>query len=165
MRDDDRADDHARDTPPAVIAAVAAGTGALPFLAVYAAIFIIHGGFHHVVPPDVTDSNRGELIAGLVCLAAFVVTLTTLVWLLNAHRRWPFAVVQAALLAASVDLLIDPTSGGRVVSGLVAVTSLVALVLCAHPQMWDHLGRPRPRWTAGLSARRQPALVGRGEDD
>ena len=152
-------DDEVRDTPPAVIAAVAAGTGALPFLAVYAVMFIVHGGFHHVVPPDVTGSNRGELIAGLVCLLAFALGVLVLVWLLNGRRRWPFVILQAALLAAAIDLFVDPTTGGRVVSGLVIVTSFVALVVCVHPQVWEHVGLRCPRWLAAPFGARAPAAA------
>jgi len=150
-----RDDDEDRETPPAVIGAVAAGTGAMPFLAVYATLFIIHGGFHHVVPPDITNSNRGELVAGLICLVAFVVGIVTLVWLLNGRRRWPFVIVQAALLAISIDFFIDPTKGGRAVSALVILTSFIALVLSAHPQTWDHLGRRCPAPLAWMFGRRR----------
>jgi hypothetical protein len=145
------------ETPPAVVGSVAAGTAPLPFLAVYAVLFIVHGGFHHVVPPDVTRTDKGELGVGLVCLVAFLIGAVTELWLLNGRWRWPFVVVQAAFLALAIDFLIDPTKGGRVVSGLVAVAALVALVLAAHPQAWEHVGLGVPRWLGRVFGRRPAA--------
>lgn len=147
-------DDAASETPGAVVGAVAAGTTPLPFLAVYATMFIVHGGFHHVVPPDITDTNRGELLVGLGCLVGFVLAAISIVWLLNRYRRWPFVVVQLVLLALAVELFLDPTTGGRAVSGLAAVASFLALVLAAHPQTWEHLGRRCPPGLARVFGRK-----------
>lgn len=147
-------DDEASQTPSAVVGAVAAGTTPLPFLAVYATMFIVHGGFHHVVPPDIGNSNRIELLVGLGCLAGFVIGAIAIVWLLNRHRRWPFVLIELALLGLAIDFLTDDTKGGRPVSGLVAVASLLALVLAAHPQTWEHLGQRCPGPLARLFGRR-----------
>jgi hypothetical protein len=140
-----RDDDDVRETPPMVVGAVAAGTAPVPFLAVYSVMFIVHGGFHPVVPPDITSTAHGELIAGIIALALLVVAVTALLWLLNGRRRWPFALVQLAVLGTAIDFVIDDTKGGRSLSAVLAVTSVVALVLAFTQQGWDHMGRTRPR--------------------
>jgi hypothetical protein len=150
-------EDVVRDTPGSVVGAVAAATASLPFLAVYAILFIVHGGVHPVAPPDITDTAHGELVAGFIALAWFVVAVTALLWLLNGRRRWPFVLVQAALLGTAVDFLIDPTKGGRGTSFIVALASLIALVLAFAPDTWEYVGRPRPK------RRKRPAMpVGAG---
>jgi hypothetical protein len=148
-----RADDEIRETPGAVVWAVAAGTAPLPFLAVYAVVFIVHGGVHPVAPPDITSTARGELVAGLIALGVFVVDVVALLWMLSGRRRWPFVLVQLAVLATAVDFLIDPTKGGRTVSAVVAVAALAALVCAFLPQSWQHVGRTPPQ----LRRRAKPA--------
>jgi hypothetical protein len=134
-----------RDTPSAVVWAVATGTAPLPFLAVYAVMFIVHGGIHPVVPPDITDSTRGELIAGILALVLFVVAVVALLWMLNGRRRWPFVLVQLGMLATAVDFFVDVTKGGRTTSLVVAVAAVIALVCAFTPAAWEHVGRSRPR--------------------
>lgn len=139
-----RDDDEPRATPPAVVGAVAVGTAPLPFLAVYAVLFIIHGGIHPVAPPDVTTTAHGELVAGIVALVLFVLVLVSLLWLLNGRRRWPFAIVQLAVLGTAFDFVLDATKGGTSVSILLIVTSLIALGCGFAPQAWEHVGCPVP---------------------
>lgn len=140
-----RNDDEVRDAPNAVVWAVAAGTAALPFLAVYAVMFIVHGGIHRVVPPDITNTSRGELIAGVVALALFVVDLAALLWMMNGRRRWPFLLVQLGMLGTAIDFFIDVTKGGRVVSFVVALASVAAIVCALLPPAWEYFGRPTPK--------------------
>jgi hypothetical protein len=135
-------DDEVQDTPPQVVGAIAAGVAPLPFLAVYALLFVIHGSVHPVIPPDITDSRRGELGAGLIALALFVVFLLSVLWLLNRRRRWPFVICQAATLATAVDFVIDRTTGPAAVSGLLAITSAAALVLAVLPAAARHVQSP-----------------------
>ena len=47
---------------------MAAGVAPLPFLAVYAILFIARGTVLPVIPPDVGNSKGDELVAGLVAL-------------------------------------------------------------------------------------------------
>lgn len=150
-----RDDDEIRETPGAVVWAVAAGTAPLPFLAVYAVVFIVHGGVHPVAPPDITNTAHGELVVGLIALGVFVVDVVALLWLLSGRRRWPFVLVQLAVLATAIDFLIDPTKGGRTVSVVVAVAALAALVCAFLPQSWQHVGRTPPR----LRRRHTPAVA------
>ena len=148
-----RDDDEVRETPNAVIWAVAAGTAPLPFLAVYAIMFIVHGGFHRVVPPDITNSAHGELIAGIIALALFVIDIVALFWMMNGRRRWPFLIVQLGMLATAIDFFIDVTKGGRFVSFVVGVAALAAIVCALVPQAWAYFDRTPPR--LGRAARPQ----------
>lgn len=143
-------DDEAGESPPAVVAAVALGTAPLPFLAVYAVIFIVHGGLHRVQPPDVTSTSTGELVAGIIAAVAFVVLALSLVWLLGGIRRWLFALVQLAVLGIAVDFVVDPTTGGTAVSAVLVLTSVAALLCAFHPQAWGHVDRAVPDRVARL---------------
>lgn len=129
-----------------VIGAVAAGVAPLPFLAVYAVLFISRGTVHPVQPPDVGDSKTSELLAGLLALALFVIGSLAAYWLLDGRRRWLFVVYQAALLATSIYLIIDRTSGSMTIPILLGITSLVALVLSMLPVTWEHLRQDVPPW-------------------
>lgn len=140
-----RDDDEVRETPGAVTWAVAAGTAPLPFLAVYAVEFIVHGGVHPVVPPDITSSSHGELIAGFIALGLFVVDLAALFWMMNGRRRWPFLLVQLGMLATAIDFFVDVTKGGRFVSLVVGVAAVAALVCALLPSAWEFFGRRPPR--------------------
>jgi peptidoglycan/LPS O-acetylase OafA/YrhL len=139
-----RDDDEVRDTPPSVVGAVAAGTAPLPFLAVYAVMFIVHGGIHPVAPPDITSSTHGELIAGIIAAGLFVVAVVALLWMLNGRRRWPFAMVQLGILATAIDFFLDDTKGGPMISLVVGLAALAALVFAFAPESWEHVGRSRP---------------------
>lgn len=148
-------DDEVRDTPPAVVGAVALGAAPLPFLAVYAVLFLVHGSVHPVQPPDITSSTGGEFIAGCIAAALFVVTVVGLLWLLNGRRRWLFALVQLGVLGAAIDFLVDGTKGGSFVSLVIALTALGSLVLCFAPASWRHVHRRAPRMLERVYAPRQ----------
>jgi peptidoglycan/LPS O-acetylase OafA/YrhL len=139
-------DDDIRDAPPPVIGAVALGVAPLPFLAVYAVLFISRGTVHPVVPPDIGNSKHDELIAGLIALAAFVIGALAAYWFLDRRRRWLFAIFQALTLATCIDFLIDSTTGPRAIPFVLAVTSLVAIVLAFLPASWEHMHRDAPPW-------------------
>lgn len=141
--------DESRDAPAVVIGAVAAGVAPLPFLAVYAVLFISRGTVHPVTPPDIGNSKTTELIAGLVALALFVIGALAALWLLDGRRRWLFVGCQLALLATSIDFIIDSSMGSRAVPVVLAVTSLIALVLAAHPTTWEHMGQEPPSLRRG----------------
>jgi hypothetical protein len=145
-------DDEPREAPPAVVSAVAFGTAPLPFLAVYTVMFIVHGGLHPVVPPDITHSAHGELLAGFICLVLFVVSVIALLWMLSGRRRWPFAIVQLAVLGTAIDFAIDNTKGGRPISVILIATSIVSLVSAFLPPSWEYVGRSVPR------RRKRPAM-------
>ena len=138
-------DDVEREAPPVVVAAVTAGSVPVPFLAVYAVIFIVHGRFHPVVPPDVTSTQGGEFAVGLVALALFAISFVALIMMLNGSRRWPFVLVQLAVLAGSIDLIVDSTRGGGVVGFVLAAAAVAAIVLALLPASWAYVRRPRRR--------------------
>ena len=146
-----RNDDEVRDTPGAVVWAVAAGTAPLPFLGVYAVLFIVHGTFNPVAPPDITTTTGGELVAGIIAAALFIVDVVALLWMLNGRRRWPFVLVQLGMLGTAIDFFVDVTKGGRQVSFVVALAALVGLGCAAAPQSWEYFGQQLPR------LRRRPA--------
>lgn len=159
-----RDEDISRETPGSVVAAVAAGCAPLPFLGVYAVLFIVHGGFHPVVPPDITHSARGELFAGIIALVIFLVSVITLFWMLNGRRRWAFVVVQLAVLATAIDFALDDTKGGRTISIALAVAAVVALVCAFLPPSWEWVGvswqlRNRRRPGKATDEAPEPALA------
>ncbi|MCU1658979.1 MAG: hypothetical protein JWO57_3635 [Pseudonocardiales bacterium] len=137
-------DDFDRETPPVVIASIALGVAPLPFLAVYAVLFIAHGVFYPVQPPDITGSRAGEAVAGIVALALFVVLIATIVWFLNGRRRWPFVLGQLATVGTSVDFVLDSTTGAAAVPVVLLATSGAALVLAFLGPSWAHVGARRP---------------------
>jgi hypothetical protein len=116
-------------TPPAVIGSIAAGVAPLPFLAIYAVLFLVHGFIYPVSPPDVTTSQHGEAIAGIVALGLFVVLTGSIWWFLIGRRRWLFVLGQLATLATSIDFMLDASTGSPAVPFVLAVTSATALVL------------------------------------
>lgn len=144
------------DAPPVVVGAVAAGVTPLPFLAVYAILFIARGTVHPVTPPDVGHSKTAELVAGLIALALFVLGSLAAFWLLDARRRWPFMAYQFALLVTAVYLIVDRTSGAATIPVLLTATALIALVLGSLPQTWTYLRQDVPSWL-GRRRVRQPA--------
>ncbi len=137
-------DDYLPETPPLVVGAIAAGVTPLPFLLVYAVLFIAHGTISPVVPPDITNSKGDELVAGLIALAAFCLMSLSLLWLMNRRRRWPFVIGQLAAFAACVDFVVDPTVGAREISVVVALTSAAAVVLALMPISAQYVGS---RWS------------------
>jgi putative copper export protein len=154
-------DDDDREAPGQVVAAAAVGTAPLPIIGVYAVMFLIHGSFHPVQPPDVTGSTTGEFIVGWIALAVFVALTAALIAFLNGRRRWPFAVLQLGILGLCVDFAAHNTVSGQRVSILVALLSAVGLVLAFTPPAWQHVGRPVPGWlTAAWQRRRSPSTEG-----
>ena len=139
--------DRPGDTSPVVLTAVCAAIAPLPFLAVYAVLFIVHA-LHPVGPPDVTNSRTGELIAGAVAVVAFALLAASVLSYLNAARRWPFLLLQAAVLATAIVFLATATVGGPGISAFLAAASALALVLGALPASAIHVdspvGRRRP---------------------
>ncbi len=137
-------DDLDREAPPVVVGAVCAGAVPVPFLGVYAVLFIVHGKFHPVVPPDITSTQHGEFIAGIVALVLFVISFVAVVMMLNGTRRWPFVIVQLAVLGGAIDLIVDSTRGGGVTGYFLVATSAIAVVLAFFPATWAYV-RARPR--------------------
>jgi hypothetical protein len=139
-------DDDLTDAPQPVIWSVATGIAPLPFLAVYAVLFIARGTVHPVIPPDIGNSKGDELVAGLIALAALIVGALAAYWFLDSRRRWLFVLFQAATLGTSIDFLIDTTKGSPAIPIVLVVTSLTALVLAFFPASWEHMRHRVPVW-------------------
>lgn len=120
-------------TPGVVIAAVAAATVVVPFLMVYAFLFIVRGMFVQVEQPDITDSRSGEAVAGFVALAFLVFVLWGMIRLLNGQRRPIFWLGQLITAGTAVKLLVDSSSGNPQVPAVVLAAALLALVLSVLP--------------------------------
>jgi hypothetical protein len=123
-------------TPGTIIGAVAAGTVVVPFLIVYAFLFIARGLFIQVEQPDVTSSRTGEATAGFIALLFLVLVFVGMGRLLNGRDRWLFLTGQFIAFAVAVDFLIDSSSGEPQVPALVLLGSLVAMVLACVPTSW-----------------------------
>lgn len=129
------AEEHDDDTPtPAnVTVAIAAGVLPLPFLAVYAVIFIAHGSVRPVNPPDITTTKGGELVAGLLALLILIVFSMSVYWFLHGRWPWLFVLGQLATLGTCIWLIVDRTTGAIAVPVVLAVTSLIALAAVLYP--------------------------------
>ncbi|MDP9092059.1 MAG: hypothetical protein M3N95_03730 [Actinomycetota bacterium] len=138
-------DDTPRDTPSPVIASIALGGAPLPFLLIYSVIFISHGVFYPVQPPDITRTRGGEAVAGFLAAAIALVLILTIWWFLNRQRRWPFVLGQLAVLVATAAFVADPNTGSPTVSVVLIVTSAAALVFAMFPVSWRHVGSWAPK--------------------
>jgi hypothetical protein len=132
-------------SPGAVTAAVAASVAPLPFLAVYATLFIARGAFRPVNPPDITTTPHGELAAGIIAFALLIVGTLSTFWFLSGKRRWLFVLAQAATLGTAIDFVADSTSGPPGIPILLIATSALALVLAFTPASSAHMRVNRPR--------------------
>jgi hypothetical protein len=137
------ADEADRPTATPVVFAIALGVAPLPFLAIYAVLFIAHGWLHHVTPPDITGSNRGELIAGLIALVLFVVVTVSISSFLNRHRRWFFGLCQLATLATAIYLFGTPTTGPSGIPLILIATSAISLAITVLPVSSRHVRASR----------------------
>jgi hypothetical protein len=148
--DDGRVSDERdpRQTPGIVIGAVAAATVVVPFLIVYAFLFIARGIFVSVEQPDITSSRHGEAAAGLVALAFLVLVLWGMLRLLNGSNRVPFWAGQLIALAVSVGFVLDSSSGDPQVPVVTAIASALAIALSLTP--------PASRWVASAGGEREP---------
>ena len=152
-------DDDEQESPPIVVAAVAAGVTPLPFIGIYAIMFLIHGSIHPINPPDVTTTKGGEFVAGLVAAAVFILASVALLMFLNGRRRWPFVLTQLTVLGAAIAFFIDETAGGQTISFLVMLTSAAAILLAFAPQGWEHIRQTPPRMVARAYRRPVPPKV------
>jgi hypothetical protein len=138
-------EDIPRDTPQPVIASIAAGVGALPFLLIYSVIFISHGVFYPVQPPDITSTRGGEAVAGFLAAAIALVLVLTIWWFLNGRRRWPFVLGQLAVLVTTAAFVADPNTGSPTVPIVLIVTSACAFVFALFPVSSRHVGSWAPK--------------------
>lgn len=135
-------------TPASVVGATAAGAVVVPFLLVYAFLFLLRGLFVSVEQPDITSTRSGEALAGLVAVVFLAVVLWGMARFADGRDRWIFAVGQVLTLAVSVDFVLDSSSGAPQVPAVVGVASLLALALM--------LLAPSARWVETDGGRRLP---------
>ncbi|MEP7179336.1 MAG: hypothetical protein ABI775_09630, partial [Pseudonocardiales bacterium] len=103
-------------------------------------------------PPDITTTNTGEKIAGVIAAVLLLVLVLSIFWFLNGRRRWPFAIGQLATLGTAIDFVLDPTTGSPAIPVVLALTSATALVLAFLSTSWTWVGiRP------GLPSRKRTA--------
>lgn len=141
-------------TPGTVMGSVAAATVVVPFLIVYAFLFIVHGLFVQVEQPDITSSRTGEAIAGFVAFGFLLLVIWGMVRLLNGQDRWMLVAGQLVTFGVSLDFLLDSSSGDPQVPSVVLAASLLAIVLTLVPPSWLWVQ------TAG-GERAGPAVTGR----
>jgi hypothetical protein len=144
------------DTPSQAIWSIAAGVAPLPFLFVYSVIFIAHGFFWPVEPPDITTTRHGEAAAGVLAVVVAIAIVLTLWWFLSARRRWPHLLAQLAVLGTTIGFVADPRTGSPVVPIALIVTSALSLGLGLHPASAAFVGSRTSR-----RRRRRPARAAR----
>ena len=143
-------DDLHGESPGTVIGAAAVGVAPLPFLIVYATLFIARGAFRPVNPPDITTTAHGELAAGVIAAAIFIVGSVSIYWFVGGTRRWLFLLGQLATLATSIGFVSDSSSGPMAIPVLLIATSTVALVLALMPATTAYMrGHRRERRQRG----------------
>ena len=112
-------------TPGVVTGAVSIGTAPLPFLAVYTALFLLHGTIHPVHPPDIGSGQRDEVIAGTVTAVAFIVLSIALHAVPEPPPPLAVRDPRARRVAGGVDVAVDNTRGGSAIGLLLAAAALV----------------------------------------
>ncbi len=120
-------------TPGVVIAAVAAATVVVPFLIVYAFLFIMRGLFVQVEQPDITDTRSGEAVAGFVALAFLILVLWGMLRMLNGSNRLIFWAGQLITTGAAALFLLDTSFGQPQVPAVVLAAAVLAIVLSCLP--------------------------------
>ena len=139
-------------TPGIVIGAVAAATVVVPFLIVYAFLFIMRGLFVQVEQPDVTATRSGEAVAGFVALAFLILVLWGMLRLLNGSNRLIFWAGQLITAGAAARFLFDASFGQPQVPAVVLLAALLAILLSCLP--------PATRWVRSAGGDR-PLTDGR----
>lgn len=124
--DDDR-------TPGVVIGSVAAATVVVPFLVVYAFLFIARGIFVTPEQPDITSSRHGEAFAGFVVVLFLAFVLWGMTRMLNGANRAVFWIGQLLTAGAAGYLLLDASSGEPQVPIVVFLGAVLALALSVTP--------------------------------
>lgn len=141
-------------TPGVVIGAVAAATVVVPFLIVYAFLFIARGIFVTPEQPDITSSRQGEAISGFIALLFLVFVLWGMTRFLNGAGRIVFWLGQLSTAGTAGFLLLDASSGEPQVPLVVFLAALLALGLSVPPAAtrWVRSHRERaPAAEAGSS--------------
>jgi hypothetical protein len=129
--------------PGSVIATVALGLAPVPFLAIYATLFILRGTVLPVSPPDITSSRGGEALSGVVALGYLIAIIAGVYLFLSQRDRWLLVVGQLAGLAVCVDFVLHPSSGEPGVPLLLGAASAVTLICSLVGPSWNWVGADR----------------------
>jgi hypothetical protein len=127
--------------PGSVIGAVALGIAPVPFLGIYATLFILRGTVFPVSPPDITSSRTGEALSGVVALVYMIAIIIGVYRFLGGRDRWLLIIGQLVCLVVCVQFLLHPASGEPGVPILLAATSMSALVCCLLSPSWSWVRR------------------------
>jgi len=155
-----------RRTPGIVIAAVAAATVVVPFLIVYAFLFIMRGLFVQVEQPDVTATRSGEAVAGFVALAFLILVLWGMLRMLNGSNRLIFWAGQLITAGAAARFLFDASFGQPQIPAVLLAAAMLAILLSCLPAAtrWVRsAGGERPLTDADRTADPEPVLSGKPE--
>ncbi len=150
-----RADDATSHSPPEVLAAMGFGFVPVPFLAMYAILFISRGFIVPVSPPDVTGSSVGEGLVGVGAVVLIVALSVVIAWLVAGRRRWPFVIMQLAVLGFGGYCLSNRDTGPIWIPLLMLVCSVVAIgcaFLPASHRRFATVRLPRPRRKRAVDA-------------
>jgi hypothetical protein len=131
--------------PASVVGAAALGIAPVPFLGIYALLFILRGTIFPVSPPDITSSRSGEALSGLVALGYGLAIVIGAYLFVSQRDRWVFVLGQLACLVICVEFILHPSSGEPGVPVLLGATSALALVCCLVGPSWAWVGGPTPR--------------------
>jgi hypothetical protein len=123
--------------PGTAIWAIAAGTAPLPFLLIYSILFVLRGTVVPVSPPDITTTQHGEAVAGVVAFAYLIVIVVGIFRFMSQRGRWLMMASEAACLAICVDLFVDPSSGDPVLPVVIGAASALTLVSCVLRPSWE----------------------------
>jgi hypothetical protein len=129
--------------PGTAIGSVAVAIAPVPFLFIYATLFLLRGTILPVSPPDITSTRGGEALSGLVALAYLVVIVLGVYFFLSQRGRWVFLVGQLVCFGICVDFVLDPSSGDPGVPLLLGATSALAVVLACLTPSWEWISGPR----------------------
>jgi hypothetical protein len=134
------------DMPPSAIAAVSLGIAPVPFLGIYATLFILRGTILPVSPPDITSTRGGEALSGVVALVYLIAIIVGVYLFLTQRDRWLLLVGQLVCLVVSVEFVLHPSSGDPGVPILLGATSALSIIFCLVGPSWA--------WVAGPGTRR-----------
>ncbi len=131
------------DMPGTAVGAIAAATAPLPFLLIYSVLFLVRGTLVPVTPPDVTTTQHGEAVAGLVAFLYLCVIVVGIYRFICQRGRWLMIASEALCLAVCIDFVVNPTSGQPGLPVLIGATSALTLLLSVLRPSWQWISGPR----------------------
>jgi hypothetical protein len=155
MSDQSRSSD---EIPPSAIGAVALGIAPVPFLGIYATLFILRGTILPVSPPDITSTQTGEALWGVVALAYMLAIVIGAYLFLTQRDRWLLLVGQLICLVICVDFVLNPSSGEPGVPVLLGLTAALAIACGLVGPSWAWVSGAVPTSVKSPSRQRRHRL-------